>query len=81
MTSLIEGLKSGIRAWQPLPGAPHGDGGEFYLHLQAPFFLGHSQVLFGWVDLYITWEEGELMLCFGVSLNEDLFASERFGGV
>jgi len=71
LAHLVEGLENNPDTYQPLPDAPHIDGEhEFYLQLQAPllFQSGNKRsVQFGFLDLYITWEAGELILCVGVS--------------
>jgi len=73
LTHLVEGLENNPDTYQPLPDAPHiDDEHEFYLQLQAPLLVqfGKLSVQFGFLDLYITWEAGELILCVGVSLCE-----------
>jgi len=75
LTSMIEGLERNPDTWQPLPDAPHIDAEhELYIQLQAPlsFELAGVSITFGFVDLYITWEAGELLLCVGVSINSGL---------
>mmetsp|Transcript_11341 Transcript_11341/g.20107 ORF Transcript_11341/g.20107 Transcript_11341/m.20107 type:complete len:345 (+) Transcript_11341:66-1100(+) len=70
LTHMVDGLESDPDTYQPLPDAPHIDQHhEFYLQLQAPLSieLGKLSIPFGALDLYITWESGELLLCVGVS--------------
>jgi len=78
LTSLIEGMTRIRHDWRPAPDAPHGEDHEFYLQVQAPFSMLGSQHVMGFVDIYITWEEGEFIVCFGVSLHEALSSVDQF---